>query len=319
MDLQVEAIKSVIPALRTHLIPSFDYLRLRGAETRYEGQYSVAEDALVLILQTSGSTGSPRPIRITNGGISTFKNVSDLSLPPELKNQTGAAQAFGKTIFSTAPFFHEAGTILIIRSILCKGPAVLSPPDQPPTSELISKIIRQMKPSILTIFPSLLEDLVNMPGGLDTLAIVDMVTFGGAPLAQEVGDKVSGVTFLYSGIGSTEAGVLATKLPQDRKDWNYFAWAPASGVEMQPRDDGLCECVIKPVDRKYQRIFHIYPDITESVMRSLSNLIEKANDLLPGTVPRTSLRNILLNLAFGDSEAVLTMLLYFPTARSSIQ
>lgn len=164
-----------------------------------------------------------------------------------------------------APFFHEAGSILIVRSILCKGPAVLLPPDRPPTAGVVLEAICQAKPSILSIFPSLLEDLVSLPGGLDALAKVDLVTCGGAPLAQEVGDKVCEVTFLYSGIGSTEAGVLATELPRDRKNWNYFAWSPASGVEMQPRDDGLSECVIKRVDRKYQRIFHIYPDITEYV------------------------------------------------------
>lgn len=257
METQIRALKSVIPNLQTHLVPSFDNLRNQGVQTVYSSQNSVDEDTVSLILQTSGSTGSPRPIRITNGGIATFKHVSDLSLPP------GFRSGFGKAMFSMAPFFHEAGTILIVRSILCKGPAVLPPPDRPPTAEVILKVLEQAKPSMVSIFPSVLENLVNLPGGMDALAKTDLVTFGGAPLSQEIGDKVSEVTFLYSGIGSTEAGVLAVELPRDRKDWNYFAWAPASGVEMRSRDDGLCECVIKMVDRKYQRIFHTFPGITE--------------------------------------------------------
>ena len=218
MDWQVTALKSAIPTLKAYLIPSFDHLREMGARSAYTGQYSVEEDASAIILHTSGGTGSPRPIKLTNGGISTFKHVSDFSLSAKFSNEPGTELTFGKTMFSMAPFFHESGTIFITRSILCRGPTVFPPSDRPATAEVVLEVLRQTKPSIAALFPSVLEDIVQLPGGLDALAQLDMVSFGGAPLAQEIGDKISEVTFLYSGIGSTEAGVLATEFPRDRKD-----------------------------------------------------------------------------------------------------
>ncbi|KAK4897921.1 hypothetical protein LTR27_004305 [Elasticomyces elasticus] len=106
--------------------------------------------------------------------------------------------------------------------------------------------------------------MVATTEGLEALWELDLVVFGGAPLAGAVGDKIVEKTSLVSLLGATETGFMPTLVPSPATDWAYFEWAPGGGLVLDPQGDDLNELVIKRnKDRKYQGIFHSFPQHQE--------------------------------------------------------
>lgn len=264
INSHVDTIKTVLPGIQTLQIPSFDELCRQGSQSPfYAGAYNDKDDDRVVVLHTSGSTGLPKPIYHTNASIWTFAILKNLPAPAGRRHIQDVLFESDQPLLSVTPFFHMMGTAMLWRSVLCRSPLVTSPPEKPANADLIIKVLEQTKPKSGILPPSLLEQIVETPGGLETLTALESVFFGGGPLADAAGEKVNQVSRVYSIIGSTEAGLFVSRVPLEKDDWKYFEWAPGAGVHMEPDADGLYEMVIKPADRKYQAVFYVFPDITE--------------------------------------------------------
>ncbi|KAL0258295.1 putative NRPS-like protein biosynthetic cluster [Diplodia seriata] len=257
------------PELSGHQIPSFDEMILEGAKRPYRNvavekrPYSQSE--AVLVLHTSGSTGLPKPIYITNGWLATLDHQRFMDAPRGRLNTLATYMTTNKPLFTMLPFFHTMGIITILKSIYC-GPLILPPPGRMPTAEMAMDMLRLKKPWSGLFAPSVLEDISETPHGLEALATMEYVFFAGAPLAKEAGDRITQVTRLTSMIGSTEACFLQSLINRDPSDWQYFEWSPYSGVVMEDagEGEGLCECVVKPLaDPRYLGVFYTFPDIAE--------------------------------------------------------
>ncbi|KAG9126234.1 hypothetical protein FRC07_004314 [Ceratobasidium sp. 392] len=77
-----------------------------------------------------------------------------------------------------------------------------------------------------------------------------IVTFGGGPLAQSIGDKLAdeGV-HLHSGYGATEFGLAGDLFDpnKDLHDWRYVSFATHTDIIFDPQQDGeTCELVLLP-------------------------------------------------------------------------
>lgn len=262
----VDAVKTVLPDVRTVEVPTFDDLIQRGQRAgQYQGPPGDNDDNQVLILHTSGSTGLPKPIYHTHTSIYTIAAAKQLYKPQGRLNAQDPFLESDKSMLGAAPFFHMMGQAILWRSIQCRAPLVATPPEKPVNADLILKVLDQTKPTRAIFPPSILEEIAESPGGLEALGGLDYVFYGGGPLAIGIGDKVTQVTTLVTIIGSTEAGLIPCRIPEDKQEWRNFEWAPGSGVDMEPeRDsDGLYECVIKPADIRYQGVFHTFPGISE--------------------------------------------------------
>ncbi|KAF2994608.1 putative secondary metabolism biosynthetic enzyme [Curvularia kusanoi] len=166
-------------------------------------------------------------------------------------------------MLAAVPFFHAMGIIVGLRSLMCKGTIVRLPSERMLSAGLVIEAINSIKPTSGIFPPSILEDASATEEGMKALGQLENVFFGGAPLAAASGDKICQVTNLVTVIGSTEALLMCTLLPTERKEWGYFHWSSATGAVMEPAEDGLCELVLKPVDIQYQAIFHTFPDLSE--------------------------------------------------------
>ncbi|KAJ4324199.1 hypothetical protein N0V94_001411 [Neodidymelliopsis sp. IMI 364377] len=155
------------------------------------------------------------------------------------------------------------GVIVGLRSIICKGTIVRLPSERMLSADLVIDVIHATKPTSGIFPPSILEDVSTTEKGVEALAKLETVFFGGAPLATAAGNKICQVTNLVTVIGSTEALLLCTLLSSEPFEWGYFHWSSVTGAVMEPAENGLCELVLKPRDARYQTIFHTFPDLQE--------------------------------------------------------
>jgi thioester reductase-like protein/acyl-coenzyme A synthetase/AMP-(fatty) acid ligase len=266
-DQRTERAAAVIETARPHtttlMVPSFDDLVLEGERSgHFRSRAPSGPGDQILVLHTSGSTGTPKPVFLTNGFVSLLQS-SNTDPPPR-----GRRSAFGDFVaphgkfFSMAPPYHMMGFVAVVRTLLAADNLILTAPDRPPNAAAVAEILRETQPGAGVFAPSLLEEVGSTAAGLEALASVQHIFFGGGPLAQQIGDRLCTLTQLHSLIGSTEAGFLQCLVVEDPLDWPYFEWAPAGGIVMEPAGDGLSEMTIqKRGDGHAQGVFHTFPSL----------------------------------------------------------
>ncbi|KAK4948799.1 hypothetical protein LTR28_007352, partial [Elasticomyces elasticus] len=106
-------IKDLVPGLQFVQLSSFDEM-LRGntADYPYDKVFTEAENDPVLICHTSGSTGAPKPITLTNGNWAVVDNLRKIPKTPGRKNQDWSLFSFEDRdcFLSSFPPFHLIGS-----------------------------------------------------------------------------------------------------------------------------------------------------------------------------------------------------------------
>lgn len=282
MKAYIDNMHSVLPELRTFEIPDFSELCDRGSQIRQPQSFQGERvDDQVIVLHTSGSTGHPKPIYHTNGSINTVAALRDFPSPAGRRNITHEFLLSDAALLIVMPFFHIMGQTMLWRSLLCRAPLIILSPQKPPTSEVVIRAIKQLRPPLVFFPPSILEDIADAPGGLEAIRLLDSVYFAGAPLATSVGQQLISCVNVFNMHGSTETGICIGRVPTDKNDWQYFEVIPASGITMQLDSSGLYEMVMMRTDgsEKYQSVFHIFPEIAEWRTRDLFERHPEKNDL----------------------------------------
>ena len=120
---------------------------------------------------------------------------------------------------------------------------LMGPPEKPPNGQMLSDMLKAVKTRAAWCPPTVVEQLLEIPGGYEQAAELDFIMYTGGPLARAAGDKLSQVTDICQLYGSTESGTQVTLIP-DRKTWQWFEWHPWLKNEMVPMGDGTFEMVI---------------------------------------------------------------------------
>ncbi|KAE8152317.1 hypothetical protein BDV25DRAFT_170593 [Aspergillus avenaceus] len=261
-ERMIAGMKKYLPGVSFCEVPATAEVLEAISETYpFTKTFEEVEDEVSCIIHSSGTTGMPKPVPLTHGFVATLGSATCLPLP---SGRAAASPRPGEVVLGTTPFFHLMG-LYGLTSAIFHGSPLVNLPDKPVSVDLIIDTIRSTKPTAATLTPSVIEDMSQVQAGLDSLSTLDAVYFAGAPLAAEVGHKVSEYTKVVSFLGSSEMGIIGSMVPEDKEDWLYFEWNPAYGVEMQHRGEGLYELVIprRENSRAHQGIFHTFPERTE--------------------------------------------------------
>ncbi|KAJ5654047.1 hypothetical protein N7490_001050 [Penicillium lividum] len=261
---QISDLMAVDNALKSYEAPSlWEVLDDSSPAPLIEEPAEDTEDRVAIYIHSSGTTGMPKPVPMTNGYLIAISGLGFLPVPENRAPSMHFPVMQGSLGLAMSPFFHLMGIIYITAPIFFSTPFVLSP-DKPMTAELLAQIIEEKKPSTGIFAPSILEDLVGSDLGVKCLQSFDLISFGGAPLASEVGNRITEWTHLQTVLGSSECGLLGGLRTADKKDWAYFEWNPSAGLEMRDAGDGFFELVIPRAEtRDAQCIFHTYPEAQE--------------------------------------------------------
>lgn len=90
--------------------------------------------------------------------------------------------------------------------------------------------------------PTIFEQLVIEPQGLEQAKRLDFLLYAGGSLSNSSGSLLSQVTDVCQFYGSTETSAVQTLVPL-REDWASLEWHPSCGVDMQPSEDDAYELV----------------------------------------------------------------------------
>ncbi|KAJ7593365.1 L-aminoadipate-semialdehyde dehydrogenase [Mycena floridula] len=171
-----------------------------------------------VILHSSGSTGFPKPVWISH-----YSLVANLAI-----NQNMNA-------VSTLPVFHGYGHFAVFRCMYAGKRVVLFPGHLPLTCANIVRMIAQGEEGQplkqCYAVPYVIKLMAEHREGVEALKRFDVVSYAGAPVPDDLGDRLTaeGVKLL-SIFGTTETGSLMNSNRDFEADkfWNYVT--PVSGV-----------------------------------------------------------------------------------------
>ncbi|KAF9223042.1 putative aminoadipate reductase [Gyrodon lividus] len=222
-------------------------------------------DNPAIYIHSSGSTGFPKPIAhsykvqihwMTQPVVEGFRFIST---PRRLG-------------VMALPAFHGYGMqVQLYFPIASLATAVLYPPRSGtdprappviPTSDNILETARRTKCKILTIVPTFLEQWATSKDAVDELKKLDLIMYGGGPLAVKVGDALcaAGVT-IGAAYGGTEfGGPVFTPNKKDivDGDWNWFRFA--DNIRWVPQGDGTYECQVLTTETNQMAVENL-PDV----------------------------------------------------------
>lgn len=127
----------------------------------------------VVIIHSSGSTGLPKPIYLTNRScIATFSVNLD------------------RRALMTQPLFHSFGFYETFRSIYSGKPMYYFNYSLPLTKQNLTTTIQHVKPDLLFCVPYILKLLGESEEGVRCLAAIDLVMYGGSACPDDLGDML---------------------------------------------------------------------------------------------------------------------------------
>lgn len=198
--------------------------------TRPSVDPAVEGGKIAWILHSSGSTGFPKPIFLTNYQcLANFK------------------KSFALRSFCTSPLFHSHALMEFGRAMYTKAAMFWVNHSQPITSANLLEALQRVKPQMVSAVPYVLKLLAEKQAGIDALAKTQLVMYAGSSCPDELGDRlVDGGVNLIANYGATETGQIMTSFrPTGDKEWSYMrCWSPvADHVLFDEIAPGVFECV----------------------------------------------------------------------------
>ncbi|KAG1835183.1 putative aminoadipate reductase [Suillus variegatus] len=242
-----------IPTLE-HLYPSFVSGTPNEAVVPYSSLASPSSwNDVLFYLHSSGSTGFPKPIPVTNLTATHWcitPSIFDLiNFPTPIRICAASLPSF----HTLGVYFQLVTPIASLSSVSIYPPtSFLDPLAAPvlPNSQNILDTILETKSNALIVVPAFLEQWASSPSAVDVLKNLEYVAYGGGPLAPKTGNALAdaGVK-LSSGYGATEFGVITYSIRRsvDQKLWDWLRFGPNSKIRWAPQDDGTYECQVLTV------------------------------------------------------------------------
>lgn len=130
-------------------------------------------EKVALILHSSGSTGTPKPLFLTHKAIMTHP-----------------LRGPGFTSFNTLPWYHLHGLSTALQAMWMRKTAYMWNAALPLTAEFVATALEEARPESVAAVPYMLQILVDDPRGITALRQCKLVTYGGAPCPDELGDRL---------------------------------------------------------------------------------------------------------------------------------
>ncbi|KAG2119415.1 putative aminoadipate reductase [Suillus clintonianus] len=208
---------------------------------------------ILFYLHSSGSTGFPKPIPITN------LTVIHWCLSPCILEHINFPTPI-RVGSAPLPSFHILGLyiqlltpVASLSSVSIYPPTSFQDPSATPiipNSQNILDSVVKTKSNTLVVVPSFLEQWALSQNAIDILKTLEYVVFAGGPLAPKIGNGLVDAGVKVSSLyGATEFGDITYffRNEVEQKLWDWVRFGPNSKIRWVPQDDGTYECQVLTV------------------------------------------------------------------------
>ncbi|KAG1835273.1 putative aminoadipate reductase [Suillus variegatus] len=221
---------------------------------------------VLFYLHSSGSTGFPKPIPISN-----LTAIHWCITPCVLDHIDAPAPICVGS--ASLPSFHTLGIyiqllvpIATLSSVSIYPPtSLLDPLAAPvvPNSQNILSSVLKTKSNALVVVPAFLAQWAFSPSAVDVLKTLEYVAYAGGPLAPKMGNALVNAGVKLSCVyGATEFGINTYffRNSVEQKLWEWVRFGPNSKIRWAPQDDGTYECQVLTVPTHQVSVENI-PDV----------------------------------------------------------
>ncbi|PSK45276.1 Periplasmic beta-glucosidase [Elsinoe australis] len=257
------------PCLKSIVIPDLDALYHR--QTRlypYSKKFEDVKNEPLYIIQTSGTTGFPKPLLQTHAvtGIFDEEAWKAANLPLDQQPYTLSGWTGGTTV-NCMPYSWIAGVFptlifpLFARTLTVTLPASVPFPVPVETLERVFELVPAI--NAVVYIPDTIRRLMQTEAGQKHLKGLQKLNFTGAALDEHIGDELAKYTHLTAIIGSTDVGGSYPGFIQpDPADWSWVRLNTGdNGWSLRPFAGELHELVVKKDPNRPLPIFFLHPEL----------------------------------------------------------
>ncbi|KAG4268281.1 hypothetical protein FPRO04_12542 [Fusarium proliferatum] len=239
----------------------------------YTKTYDEAMADTFCILHTSGTTGLPKPIYLSNGLLATMDAARIL---PPFEGDDGArpwATLYekGDRLYSPCVLLHGPGIFMnLFATFLFDTHSVMGPVGVHPDMDLLASLANHGNIDIWHFMPVYVNELGQHPEVLEKFRSSKFIGAGGGPVSAELAAKVNEVVRVHNLFGTTE-GLFMGDMLVDKEDFLWVSFHPYVGFEYTEIERGLFEqrAVKNEHWALHQGIFHTFPDVNEFNFKDL--------------------------------------------------
>lgn len=191
------------------------------------GRAATLPDDLALVVATSGSSGEPKAVMLSNANLDAAARAANQRL----------SLAAGDLWLGCLPLHHIGGLSLLYRCLRAGASLLLH---EGFSAAAVWRDLNARPVSHLSLVPAMLARLLDVAGAAAVPASLRHVLVGGAALSQSLGERAlaSGWPICPSW-GMSETAAQAATLLRPGKDWRGGQVGPLlSGLQARVADDG---------------------------------------------------------------------------------
>ncbi|KAF2165379.1 hypothetical protein M409DRAFT_24229 [Zasmidium cellare ATCC 36951] len=253
-----------------HVPTTFELLERQSSHFPYPKTFASAKDEPLVMVHTSGTTGTPKLITWTHAYAAAYSAWAQEPPPPGCENTVNFLRK--SRCFTPFPFFHAGAMfITLMDSLVNQKTNVIPLAGVPPTAQGIVEALKLVDIDVLNLPAPFAEQISKSDEMLNSVTkSISMVTYGGGDVSEAcVNAWISRGVNIAGFNGSTETSPYPLIRPLEGwkpADVKYIQLHPVVNMKFRPTaiTDMFGATLVRNSDeRTIQPVFHLFPELME--------------------------------------------------------